>query len=189
MNIFFAVVEGDPLDSGGYVLEGGGVGTIKGEDGRHRRVTYLGQQAWCSTCQSTGTIEAAPGSPCEKRMRDLTSSGRRQALGGDWVRCRCERAPRIISVNGRKWKIHDRGNGTATQAASVPDRNSAKTTALVYDERFALLDTAGSALTDVAYAVRRGSGAFEYGRTDGRGRTHLLAPTRHIEDIHIYLVE
>ncbi|WP_157652439.1 hypothetical protein [Burkholderia ubonensis] len=103
MSILYAVVEGDPLDSGGHVLKEGKCGTITGDDGERRSIAILGQQAWCNTCESVGTIEAAPGAPDKGRMRDLASGERLQALDGDWVRRRCERPPRIISLYGRKW--------------------------------------------------------------------------------------
>ncbi|HDV6324119.1 TPA: hypothetical protein RJR39_000149 [Burkholderia cenocepacia] len=186
---FYAVVEDDPLDSGGYVLDGGKCGTIVGDDGKRRKITFVGQRAWCSTCESVGTIEAAPGAPSEKRLRDFTSAGRVQALSNDWVRCRCEHPPRIISRYGRKWKI-DASNCDLRMASELvtTDRLTA-TTQLVYNDCFILRDATGAPLSDVAYALQRDTGAFEYGRTDTRGQTHLLASTSRAENITIYLAE
>ncbi|KAB0643882.1 hypothetical protein [Burkholderia latens] len=118
MTTFYAVVAGDPLDSGGYVLDGGNGGTIAGDDGTRRRIAFVGQWAWCSTCESVGTIEAAPGAPANGPMRDFAHAGRIQALSNDWVRCRCERAPRIVSRYGRKWKIEAPGCDTGYTDAS-----------------------------------------------------------------------
>ncbi|WP_143135890.1 hypothetical protein [Burkholderia ubonensis] len=64
------------------------------------------------------------------------------------------------------------------------------TTALpAYDDRFVLRDAAGSALRNAAYALQRDTGAFEYGRTDAYGQTHILASMPHVEIIKIYLAE
>lgn|GEM_PF-1568202 len=189
MGILYAVVEDDPLDSGGHVFEGGNCGTIAGDDGRHRRITFLGQRAWCRTCESVGTIEAAPGSPDQRRMRDFTSGGRLQALSGDWVRCHCERPPRIISLHGRKWKIDDSGCGTGMQTVAAATSAGATTASPAYDDRFVLRDAAGNALSNAAYALQRDTGAFEYGRTDAFGQTHVLASMPHVENIKIYLAE
>ncbi|WP_157681996.1 PAAR domain-containing protein [Burkholderia ubonensis] len=189
MNILYAVVEDDPLDSGGHVLKGGKCGTITGDDGKRRRIAFLGQQAWCNTCESVGTIEAAPGSPDKGRMRDFTSGGRLQALSGDWVRCRCERPPRIISQYGRKWKIDNSGRGTGMRTVATATQAGATTALPAYDDRFVLRDAAGNALRNAAYALQRDTGAFEYGRTDAYGQTHILASMPHVEIIKIYLAE
>jgi len=63
MGMFYAAVEGDPLDSGGTsrVIEGAPNVMIEGDDGRSRRMALLGQRAWCDACKSTGVIVAAPG--------------------------------------------------------------------------------------------------------------------------------
>jgi len=105
MRTFYAIVKDDPLDTGGRVIEGGNCCSIAGEDGRQRQMAFLGQQAWCETCKSSGTITAAPGSPGSRRMMDLTGSGRHQALEGDLVLCKCARHPRLVAVHGRSWKV------------------------------------------------------------------------------------
>jgi len=189
MTIFYAVVEDDPLDSGGYVLDGGKCGTIVGDDGKRRRITFVGQRAWCSACESIGTIEAAHGAPSKKRLRDFTSAGRVQALSNDWVRCRCERPPRIVSRYGRQWKIDASDYDFRMESEVVATDAVTVTTQFVYNDRFILRDTTGAPLSDVAYALQRDTGAFEYGRTDARGQTHLLASTSRAENITIYLAD
>lgn len=49
MTVFYAAVEDDPLTSGNgsRVHAIGKVGTIKGEDGRYRRMAFIGDPAWC----------------------------------------------------------------------------------------------------------------------------------------------
>jgi hypothetical protein len=56
-----------------------------------------------------------------------------------------------------------------------------------YADRFVLRNAKGQALTHTAYAVQRKNGIFEYGETDGAGRTHLLASTACAENIKVYL--
>lgn len=182
MHIFYAAVEDDPLDSGGRIIEGGNLGTVKGDDGKSRRLAFLGQKAWCNACNSAGIIVAAPGSPSKKRLYDQ-QRGRQQALAGDLVICKCERRPRILSVYGRKWQIVA-DNESADSTASVA---SAMRSVIAYDDRFVLCDADGTPLAHEAYALRRETGVFEYGETDGNGRTHLLSSTVAAEPINIYL--
>jgi hypothetical protein len=178
--IFYAAVQDDPLDSGGRIIEGGSCGTIKGDDGRSRRLAFLGQKAWCDACNSAGVIVAAPGSPSNKRLYDQQRA-RQQALSGDLVVCKCDRHPRIVSVYGRKCKIEGDLPVTPSSVA-VP-----ASLAIAYDDRFVLLDADGNALIYRAYAVRRKTGAFEYGQTDGNGHTHLLSSAAAPETINLYL--
>jgi hypothetical protein len=60
MTIYYAIVEGDPLDNGhdGHVLEGSDYSHIDDDSGRSRRQTYLGQLAWCGVCNASGPILA-----------------------------------------------------------------------------------------------------------------------------------
>lgn len=189
MAIFYAVVEDDPLDSGGYVLDGGKCGTILGDDGKLRRITFVGQRAWCSSCESIGTIEAAPSNPNKKRLRDFTCGERVQALSGDWVRCHCERPPRIDSRYGRKWKIEETGHDMRISPSAGAMSSLPATVPLTYDDRFVLQDAAGNPLSQTRYALQRRTGAFEYGTTDELGQTHLLASVPHAENITIYLAQ
>ncbi|CAN7608122.1 hypothetical protein LJR230_004369 [Trinickia sp. LjRoot230] len=182
MGIFYAVVEDDPLDGGGRVIEGASCGTVTGEDGRRRRLTFLGQQAWCDTCKTAGVIVAAPGSPGKKRLYDRPRN-RQQALGGDLVLCQCERHPRIIPVYGRKWMIM----GDSDCAASTVVAGGPASTAGAYDDRFVLRGGDGRTLAYTAYALCRETGTFEYGETDGDGNTHLLASIAFAENINVYL--
>ncbi|TKC79910.1 PAAR domain-containing protein [Trinickia terrae] len=185
MDIFYAAVEDDPLDSGGRVIDGGSCGTVQGEDGRHRKFVFLGQRAWCDKCEGAGVIVAAPGSPGKKRLYDQQRD-RQQALGGDLVLCKCERHPRIIPVHGRKWKITGDTNCLGGTAGG-PGVARAVEMAVDYDDRFVLRDAHGHALTDAAYALRRESGVFEYGETDEKGRTHLLSSAAAAENIYVFL--
>lgn len=153
MAIFYGVVEGDSLDSGGRVIDGAPGFSVEGEDGRHRRMTFLGQHAWCDVCESAGKIVAALGSPDTHRMLDLTSGHRRQALGGDLVLCKCKRHPRIVAVHARSMKIIDDGGGRATGlvAASTTTSAAPRPVSLPsFDDRFVLGDHTGKSVPFVA---------------------------------------
>ena len=172
MTIFYAAVEDDPLDTGGRVIEGGPIGNIQGEDGKYRRMAYLGQKAWCSQCKTAGTIVAAPGSPSKKRINDKQRR-RQQALGGDLVICKCERHPRIVPIYGRKCKILPDG-GSAASESTAQVRSFAEQPAR-HDEQFTLRDQqTGNPLTSVVYRITSSSGAVYGGMTDENGRTQRI---------------
>jgi len=112
MGTWYAAVEDDPLTSGpgGRVYATGKVGTVKGDDGRHRRMAFLGDRAYCAACGSVGLIACGTTGLREQRcLLDRTSGGRRQAVGDDIVLCKCPTPPRIIARYGRKWKITEQG--------------------------------------------------------------------------------
>ncbi|CAE6700705.1 hypothetical protein R69927_03260 [Paraburkholderia domus] len=87
MTIFYAAVEDDPLTSGNgsRVHASGNAGTIEGEDGRYRRMAFIGDPAWCVACQNRGVIVGGTPVLENRRMLDLVNASRRQAVGGDEV--------------------------------------------------------------------------------------------------------
>jgi hypothetical protein len=144
MAIFYAVVEDDPLDSGGQVLTGNRRGTISGPDGRLRRMAFLGDKAWCDTCKSLGEIVASPGSPQQRRIFDAVI-GQRQALGDDLVLCKCAKHPRIIPMYGRKFSITVNSSTTIAQQAAAsgpPEVTDSVTDGLdeIIEQGFSLLN-------------------------------------------------
>jgi hypothetical protein len=184
MGMFYAAVEGDPLDSGegGCVLQGSPCIRIEGEDGRSRHMALLGHTAYCQACGSTGVIVAAPGSPMQNRMADFTSAGRRQALGGDLVMCKCARHPTIIPVHGRRWTVGpDAGipvPAMAAAAAPPPGAQAAPAAAaaaaVAYDEHFILVDAeTGQPVSGFAWGVQTSAGTCE-GCTGADGRTETI---------------
>ena len=179
MAIFFAAVEGDPLDSGGNsrVVEGARSITIEGGDGRSRRMALLGHQAWCDACKSAGVIVAAAGSPSRNRLIDFTSSGQRQALGGDQVICKCEQHPRIVPVHGRRWTVRpdvapaDMPPPTASRSFETPPAERVDN---AYDEHFILIDRrTGQPVRGFAWGVATSDGQCE-GCTDADGKTQVV---------------
>ncbi|MGF6597623.1 hypothetical protein P3T23_002340 [Paraburkholderia sp. GAS448] len=173
MAIFYAAVEDDPLDSGkgSYVLASVRVGTVKGEDGRDRRLVFVGDSAWCERCKTMGVITGGAPVPDRRRLLDVVNGMRRQAVGGDMVVCKCEQHPRIIAVNGRKFTITVDGDG-----AKVLSRNAPRSAPSVYDEQFTLLDSyTGQPLSGVRYRVHVAFGKVYAGVTDAQGRTERVS--------------
>ncbi|SDI63599.1 hypothetical protein SAMN05216466_12868 [Paraburkholderia phenazinium] len=75
MAIFYGVVEGDPLDSveGSYVSTSSRCCNIQGTDGKYRQLVFIGDDAWCNACKSTGVIVRGASLPDSMRFLDLTS--------------------------------------------------------------------------------------------------------------------
>ena len=172
MAIFYSVVNGDPLDSGGnsQVIEGSPCSTIEGEDGRVRMQTFLGQRAYCDVCKSAGVIVAAPGSPDTLRMYDEELRAH-EALGGDLVFCKCERHPHVISVHGRSVMIVDDGGANRSARDTSIASSFAIASESIFDERFVLRDGSGNGLANTYYTIRLPSGELRHGTTDSEGRT------------------
>jgi hypothetical protein len=99
MSIYYAIVKGDPLTSGGnsQVIGGSPHSTIQGPDGQHREQAYLGQEAWCAACQSVGVILAGAGISGYLRGWDETI-GAQEAVSDDVVICKCERHPCVMAA-------------------------------------------------------------------------------------------
>ena len=168
MPIYYAVVEGDPLDSGegSHVAEGRNFCTIEGEDGRHRRMTFLGHKAWCDRCKSAGEIFAAAGCHESRRMFDGTS-GRRQALGGDKVLCKCPSPPSIIPVYGLRSKVFDDTDGVRNATAEVSSGQWSRERR-DFDEQVRSVVN-GTALAGYPYFLETADGRTSSGRTDAEG--------------------
>lgn len=167
---FYAAVHGDPLTSGkgSYVIARGRVGTVQGYDGRHRQMAYIGDSAFCSACNVIGEIVGGAPLVLTRRMYDM-ASGKRQAVGGDMVACKCSTPPRIIAQYGCKWVIRDQ-----RQDAHRPSLK-AVTRSLAYDEQFTLRGADMQPLANVHYRVRTGAKVIASGVTDSNGRTGRIA--------------
>ncbi|CAM2173729.1 PAAR repeat-containing protein [Paraburkholderia sacchari] len=171
--IYYAIVEGDPLDNGSdsRVIGGSDHSTIEDQHGRMRRQTHLGHEAWCGVCKSFGPILAGAGikeSPrgWEERIKAF------EAVSGDIVLCKCERHPRVVAVYARYCTYHDyEGGGLAFPAPS----SSASVPYAVYDERFALKAGDGQPLAGVRYRIVTDRGRVISGTTNGRGETERIA--------------
>jgi hypothetical protein len=185
MTIYYAAVEDDPLTSGngGRVHVHHKVGTIQGQDGQARQMAFIGDPAWCVACQSMGTIVGGAPVPDNRRMLDLVNGGRRQAVGGDEVACKCASRPRIIAVYGQKFMITGVNVNNAVPVAKPAVTNGIS--AAVFDEKVILQDRNGSPLPDTFYTIKLPSGDLRHGITDSQGRTARYA-TNGAHNISIY---
>jgi len=183
MVVYYAVVKGDPLDSGGnsQVVGGNPRSTIEGPDGQEREQAYLGHEAWCAACQSFGVIVADAAISDYLRGTDETI-GAKEAVGGDIVICKCERHPRVLSEYGRQVEYIDDGWKPASASAA----SSTGSAASRHDEQFTLRDAAGKVLRDTYYTIRMPSGGILHGVTDSRGCTGRYS-TNGAQRIALYL--
>ena len=183
VGIYYAAVEDDPLTSGpgGRVSASGKVGTIQGEDGRRRRMAFIGDEAYCAACGSTGAITyGATGLRDQRRLLDRVNGGRRQAVGGDIVLCKCSTHPRIIAQYGRSWVIRDQGKEAGVAIAKAPVQRP------TLDEQFGLTDATGKVLANTYYTIRTHSGEMRHGITDSQGRSERYE-TEDAQPVRIYL--
>jgi len=187
MTIYYAIVEGDPLTSGGnsQVIEGNSRCTIEDHEGRNRAQAYLGHQAWCAACQSVGVITAGSGISDYLRGIDYTIGGAKEAVDGDIVVCKCETHPRVVAVYARHCSYPDI-SGCRPQATETPSRLPAPVASKPYDEQFRLSDAKGSPLANTYYTARLPSGELVHGVTDSHGRTERYE-TEGARSIQIYL--
>ncbi|WP_322028451.1 PAAR domain-containing protein [Paraburkholderia sp. J76] len=183
MTIYYAIVEGDPLDNGGNsrVIGGADHSTIEGPDGRERKQAHLGQEAWCSVCQAFGPILSGAGIRESLRGWDERLQAF-EAVSGDIVLCKCPQHPRVVARYARSCEYIDNGDASfSTSWTSYATAGRAR-----HDEQFTLTDVRGNALADTYYTVRMPDGVLIHCTTDSTGRT-----ARHVTEgaqkIAIYL--
>lgn len=183
MTIYYAVVEGDPLDNGGnsHVIDGALHSTIEGPDGRFRQQTHLGQKAWCSVCESVGVIVAKAGISDHLRGWDGIIKAF-EGVGGDIVVCKCARPPRIISQYARTCEYIDVGvaSSHAGSAKLTPYQSA------THDEQFILFDGAGRPMPMTLYTIRNAAGTLVHGVTESDGKT-ARHTTSDAQSITLYL--
>ncbi|CAM2182243.1 PAAR domain-containing protein [Paraburkholderia sacchari] len=165
MSIYYAVVEGDPLTSGGNsrIIEGNPHCTIQGPDGQHRKQAYLGHEAWCADCQSVGIIVAGARISESLRGRDFTIGGAQEAVDGDIVICKCETPPRVIACYARSVTYIDEDR--AAPIVAGPAAQSGRT----YDEQVTA-SVRGVSVQGYPYLIETSDGQIVCGRADGNGR-------------------
>ncbi|MCP3722761.1 PAAR domain-containing protein [Paraburkholderia sp. CNPSo 3272] len=165
MTTYYAIVDGDPISSGGnvHVLERDE--WIEGPDGRERAVAYLGDQAYCEACKTWGVL--VPHAGIARYLRTDHHKRGAQAVSGDGVICKCEPMPVVMAVYGRSESMDDIGDSARLLKAQTPSRD-------IYDERFTLTDREGNPLRNVRYRVRTGSNVLASGVTDSGGRTQRI---------------
>ncbi|MCG5075212.1 hypothetical protein [Paraburkholderia tagetis] len=184
MTVYYAIVEGDPLDNGSdsRVIGGSDHSTIEDQHGRLRRQTHLGQEAWCGVCKSFGPILADAGIKESLRGWDERLNAF-EAVSGDIVLCKCERHPRVVAVYARSCTYEDyEGGGLAVTAST----RSTSAQCATYDEQFTLRDSEGRVLAEMYYTVCLANGNLVHGTTDRAGRTNRHE-TNDAQTVRIYL--
>lgn len=162
---YYAAVEGDPLTSGegSRVYARDNAGTIEDGSGRPRRMAFIGDDAYCARCKSTGSITYGVNIRNGGRMLDLVNGGRYQAVGGDIVLCKCADHPRIIATYGTSWSIVDRGEDSRVAVTKAPAQN------LTYDEQVSASVPCVS-LEGYPYLIETADGKTVCGRIDSSNR-------------------
>lgn len=171
------------------IIEGLSTSTYQEEDGRVVDLATVFMRTYCHSCKKAGHI-----SPAGYRLPSIAENGQEFALSGDINICDCNPAPVFYASRNMTATItsDDIARMRASYAAHQSPqheylREKAATTALQFDDRFVLCDAGGQPLLHAAYAIARKSGLFEYGETDGHGRTHLLSSVALAEHVQIYL--
>ena len=145
-------------------------------------MAYIGDEAYCPECDSVGQIIGGAGVSEMYRLLDMVNGGRRQAVGGDMLLCKCPERPRVIARYGRSWIIHDRGDTQKQLAhADAPISDA-------YDQHFVLKDErTGRLLADMPYKIVTEDGFELEGRTDSQGRTSKISNDQPITaTIHVF---
>lgn len=188
MTIFYAAVEDDPLTSGkdSRVHASGKASTIKGEDGVIRRMAFIGDSAWCVACQSTGVIIGGAPVPQNRRMLDLVNGGRRQAVGGDEVACKCAIHPQIIAVYGRKYTITTVSKGSVGASNAVVGASPSQAVDKTTHARWCVVwDSAtGEPVANRAFVTDIG-GVRKSGKTDEQGYAKIETNGEQPFSIHV----
>jgi uncharacterized Zn-binding protein involved in type VI secretion len=167
---------GASTTAGGKVLSASSSGNINGVT-----IALEGDPVSCPACKSPGKILCV-----EPRIPE-TWNGKKVALENDLCVCGCSSPPRLVpSQSIRYQNLNGNIGASAAAQASTEVINALKTEPL-FDEKFALIDEdTGEPLRHTEYAIKRANGQVEFGVTDEKGHTHLLAAIAHTEPIEIY---
>ncbi len=170
MAVYYAAVEGDPLTTGdgSYTIAKHFWATIDdGKGAGPRRMIVIGDEAFCSVCQSIGEVtygvRIRPGGRTDCMGRD-------QAVGGDLVNCNCSAKPRIHVPYGRNFEIIDNSEAsriTALSSLGTPAvaRSATQASASGYDEQVRA-NAAPALAVGYPYLIETTGGQTISGRTD-----------------------
>jgi hypothetical protein len=169
MAVYFAAVEGDPLDSGeGSYIYGTRktIGTIEDKSGTLRNMVFIGDEGYCAKCGSAGPITYGAGVSERRRMVDLVNGGRLQAVGGDIVLCKCSAPPRIIAIYGQRFTIEDNDSAKAASETKAGNASGVVPHA-AYDEQVKAVGRSPS--EGYPYYIETADGGTRSGRIGSSG--------------------
>ncbi|WP_143746595.1 PAAR domain-containing protein [Caballeronia catudaia] len=180
MGQFFSAVEGDRLTGSmdSYVMAGSSTSFIKDDKGRLRRMSMIGDNAYCGVCKTVGRI--IRGAPCDFGAR-LYEGGLFQAVGSDRVVCNCDTKPAIIAAYGTDWIVFDTPNSPRTSSVAQNLASaSAPSPAQSYDELIVLQDERGNPIAGLRYRITTEAGDIYEGVSNAKGETTRVSSNKPI---------
>lgn len=156
---------GASTTTGGKVIAASSNGMINGVP-----IALEGDPISCPACKSKGKIV------CVGPRIPETWNGKKVALENDVCQCGCAKSPRLLPNQYLSGSSASQTTGILSNAAGA-----------MFDDAYILIDDdTGEPLKNTEYALKRSNGQVEFGTTDEKGRTHLLAASALAESIEIY---
>jgi uncharacterized Zn-binding protein involved in type VI secretion len=163
----YTITLGATTTVGGKIISASGNGSNNGV-----RIALEDDLIFCPACNSQGKILCV-----EPRIPE-TWNGKKVALENDLCLCGCPNLPRLVPNQSLRYQtLRDDNEGTSARAQDAMNAVKAES---MFD------DDTGEALPSTEYALRRANGQVEFGTTDDKGHTHLLAAEALAESIEIY---
>jgi hypothetical protein len=180
--IFHAVVEGDPITGGGYLVVPAHGDRVSDDEGRKRYLAYIGHGAWCAQCKTMGTIVGGSGISEDMRICNSAIGGKRQAVSGDLIACDCETQPTIIARYATWWTFSDDA-ATDPSVERTATGGQLRNRAHDHDEQIRAIGTGSS--PGYPYFIETADGRTESGRLDSQAFLSRIS-TIAAEDYTIY---
>jgi uncharacterized Zn-binding protein involved in type VI secretion len=178
---------GDSTSHGGIVIEGSPFDICMGKP-----IAYIGHKVQCPKCK--GIFPIAEGAPTTTFYgKGVALAGMRTACGAvliasqftDTVEYGGGETPENSAPKASKPFVVSPATSNSNDFALDP---AAASNNSKFDDKFILLDAeTGNPMPYAEYAIRRASGAIEYGTSGADGHTHLLSATASAEVIEIYV--
>lgn len=167
----YTITLGASTSAGGKVTSASSHGSINGNT-----IALEGDAISCPACKSQGKIQ------CVGPRIPETWNGKNVALENDLCICGCSNPPLLIPNQSLRYQtVSDiESNVSETTKTSV-------STSKLFNDKYVLIDEdTNEPLGLTEYAIRRANGQIEFGTTDEKGHTHLLASTARAESVDIY---
>jgi hypothetical protein len=147
-------------------------GTIDGV-----QIALEGDAVSCPACKAQGKIQ------CIGPRIPETWNGKNVALENDLCVCGCPSPPRLVPNQSLRYQTDSEAESETSTTAVMPS-----STSTLFNDKYVLVDEETNApLNRTEYAIKRANGQIEFGTTDEKGHTHLLAATAQAESIEIYV--